>query len=74
MEEKQTPLKQIRLYCLQCVCGSSHEVKLCHIKDCPLWNFRFGTNPYRTKRQYTDEQKEAMKERLAKARANRKEN
>jgi len=29
--------------CLEC-CGSSKEVTLCHIFDCPLWQFRFGTS------------------------------
>ena len=74
MEEKQNPLKQIRLYCLQCVCGSSEEVKRCSIKDCPLWSFRFGKNPFRTKREYTEEQKEAMRSRLAEVRKTQAKN
>lgn len=74
MEEKQSPLKQIRLYCLQCVCGSSEEVKRCSIKDCPLWSFRFGNNPFRTKREYTEEQKEAMRSRLAEVRKTQAKN
>ena len=71
MEERQTPLKQIRLYCLQCVCGSAVEVKRCSIKDCPLWNFRFGKSPYRTKREYTEEQKAALRSRMENARKNK---
>lgn len=68
MEEKQSPLKQIRLYCLQCVCGSSDEVKRCSIKDCPLWCFRFGKNPFRT---VSEEQKEAFRSRMENYRNNK---
>lgn len=68
MTKTPSPLKSIRLYCLSCVCGSSEEVKRCSIKDCPLWSFRFGKNPFRTKREYTEEQKEAMRSRLAEVR------
>jgi Zn-dependent M16 (insulinase) family peptidase len=39
------------------------------MKDCPLWPFRFGKNPYRVKRQLTDEQKERLRKQLAKGRA-----
>lgn len=43
-----TPLEAIRAKCLDCCCGSTHEVKLCPCKDCALWPFRFGRNPKRT--------------------------
>jgi len=39
-----TPLKSIRLYCLECV-GTSDEVKICSMPKCPLYYFRFGKNP-----------------------------
>jgi len=42
---KMTPCKAIRLKCLDCSCGSSNEVKLCPILDCPLYPYRFGKNP-----------------------------
>jgi len=48
MEEKRiSPLKAIRLKCLDCSCGSSNEVKLCPAEKCPLYPFRFGKNPNR---------------------------
>ena len=48
MEEKRiTPLKAIRLKCLDCCCGSAHEVKLCTAEKCPLYLFRLGKNPNR---------------------------
>ena len=48
METKHiTPLKAIRLKCLDCCCGSAHEVKLCTTEKCPLYLFRLGKNPNR---------------------------
>lgn len=44
-----TPLKAIREKCLDCMCGSSYEVRLCPIKDCTLYPFRFGHNPARAR-------------------------
>lgn len=40
-----TPLKAIRLNCLDCMNGSSNEVQLCTLEKCSLWPFRFGKNP-----------------------------
>ena len=64
------PVKAIRQYCIQCVANQPNEVKLCPITDCPLYAFRFGKNPYRAKREYTEEQKEAMAKRLRERRNN----
>lgn len=62
------PAKVIRLKCLDCCCGQINEVKLCPAKDCPLYPFRFGKNPYRKKstRVYTEEEREALRERIMK--------
>ena len=62
------PAKAIRKHCLDCCCGSAKEVKLCAVTDCYLYPFRFGKNPYRAKRELTEEQKAAAAERLKKAR------
>ena len=44
--KKITPLRAIRLNCLDCMNGSSNEVQLCPMEDkCSLWPFRFGKNP-----------------------------
>lgn len=61
------PAKAIRAKCLDCCCDQVNEVKLCPVEDCPLWPFRFGKNPYRT-RVLTPEQKEAAAQRLKQAR------
>ncbi len=42
-----TPLRAIRLKCLDCCCENSAEVKRCHIEDCALWPYRMGRNPHR---------------------------
>ena len=42
-----TPLKAIRANCLDCSADSAKEVRLCPIKDCPLYVYRFGKNPKR---------------------------
>ena len=62
-----TPTKAIRAKCLDCCCGQAYEVKLCPVERCPLHPFRFGKNP-NIKREYTDEQREQMRQRLLKAR------
>lgn len=68
-EKTQTnPVKAIRAKCLDCCGGLVSEVKLCPIRDCALYPFRQGRNPYRQKRELSDEQKEVMAERLRKAR------
>jgi len=72
MSKKITsPIKAIRAKCLECSVDSANEVKLCTVTDCALYEFRFGKNPYRTKRVMTPEQKAALVERLAKARERR---
>lgn len=63
------PVKAIREFCIQCYGGYKSEVKTCPSERCPLYAFRMGTNPYRKKRELTDEAKCAARDRLAKARA-----
>lgn len=66
MEEKRiSPLKAIRLKCLECSCGSSYEVKLCTVTKCAMYPFRDGHNPF-TKKDYTPEVRAALVARLVK--------
>lgn len=44
---KVSPLKAIRLRCLDCCGDSAMEVRLCPAITCPLYPFRFGKNPNR---------------------------
>ena len=47
MNEKKrlTPVKAIRAKCLDCSCGQPKEVRLCCIKNCPLYPYRMGKRP-----------------------------
>lgn len=67
-----TPLKAVRAKCLDCSGNSVTEVKLCPIKNCPLYPYRHGKNPKIKKRELSEEQKAAFKERLAEARKKRR--
>lgn len=73
MSEIKAPLKAIRAKCLDCCCGQANEVKLCPSVQCPLHAFRNGKNPYRTKKELTPEEKEALATRLKNAREKQKE-
>ena len=70
MEEKKltNPVKAIRAFCVECSGGSTNEVKLCQSPRCALYPFRLGRNPYRAKRELTEDQRLAAAERLKKAR------
>lgn len=76
MSRSNNPIKRIREYCIQCVANQPKEVELCPITDCPLYDFRFGKNPFRQKveRNLTEEQKDALRTRLAEARKNKGKN
>jgi hypothetical protein len=50
MEKRLTPIKAIRAKCLDCMGGSSKEVKRCNIPECSLYFYRLGKNPARVKR------------------------
>ena len=64
------PVKAIRAKCIDCCCGSTAEVKECQIVNCPLHPFRMGKNPYRQRREMTEEQKQVLADRLKEARKN----
>ena len=68
----RNPVKVIRAKCLDCCCGSAKEVEACPIEKCPLWRWRSGKNPFREKRELSEEQKMAARERLANARERKK--
>lgn len=57
-------LKAIKKKCLNCCAYQRDEVKYCSATSCELWPFRLGRNPYRKKRNLTEEQKQKIKERM----------
>lgn len=63
-EKRVAPLKAIRTKCLDCCCGSAHEVKMCPCLNCSLYPFRMGADPYRKKREYSEEQRAVLAARL----------
>lgn len=59
-----SPAKVIRDHCLDCMGGSREEVKRCTAeKSCKLFPWRLGKNPYRKKKEYTDEELAELRER-----------
>ena len=72
-EEKEdakilTPLSAIRAKCIDCSAGSMKEVRECVMLDCPLYRYRLGKSPNRKPRILTDEEREALRQRMAKMR------
>lgn len=66
--QKKSPLQAIKLHCWDCCGGSTDEVKKCTCKNtCVLYPFRMGKNPFREKRVWTEEQKEAQRNRFKRA-------
>lgn len=68
-----SPQKAIKAFCKSCSGDSIHEVKRCPSLDCPLYAFRLGENPYRTKKTLTEEQRELYTKRLEKARLTKRQ-
>lgn len=66
VSENTNVLRAIRLKCLDCSTYNVNEIKECPVKECPLYPFRQGKNPFR-KRELTDEQRQKIGERLNKA-------
>lgn len=64
------PLKAIRAFCLECSCGQTSEVKECPRLVCPLYPFRMGKNPFRQRREISEEEKRVLADRLREARKN----
>lgn len=64
------PVKAVRAFCLECSGGSPAEVKSCPREVCPLFPFRLGKNPYRQRREMSEEEKLVLAARLKEARKN----
>ena len=44
---KGSPMKLIKLKCLDCGNGTAQAVRNCEFKDCPIYPYRNGKNPAR---------------------------
>lgn len=47
VSRRPSPLRNIRLKCLDCCAGQAVEVRECRIVGCALHPFRMGRNPNR---------------------------
>ena len=45
--QRMSPLRALRLRCVDCSGDSAAEVRLCTAVTCPAWPFRMGANPWR---------------------------
>jgi hypothetical protein len=63
--EIKSPLKAIRKHCEECI-GSILEIKNCTSPNCKLYPFRSGKNPFRKKKEYTEEELEELRVRFKK--------
>ena len=72
IQYQKNPEKAIRAKCIDCCGGMMSMVQDCGIPSCPIYPFRSGKNPFRTKKEMSEEQREAVKERLAKSRKSKK--
>lgn len=57
-------MRAIRAKCLDCCCDNAAEVERCPCVKCSLYPFRFGKNPYNKKREYSEEYKATLRERM----------
>lgn len=71
-EEIISAQKAIKAKCLDCCGFQKEEVKQCTCVVCPLWPFRLGKNPYKKKKEFTEEQLEERRARMKNLHAARK--
>ena len=67
-KSQRNPVKAIRAKCIDC-CGADdyiNRIRNCEITKCAIHPFRMGKNPYREKKQLTEEQQAMYKERARK--------
>ena len=65
---KMPVLDAIRARCLDCSSQQQSEVRKCTAVQCPSWPYRMGTNPWREKKELTEERREQLKNIMANAR------
>jgi hypothetical protein len=52
-----SPIKALRLRCIDCCSGSVVEVARCVATSCPSWPFRLGASPWRKELSETERQR-----------------
>ena len=71
VSENTNPLRAIKLKCLDCSTYNTNEIKECPVKNCPLYPFRLGKNPFR-KRELSEEERNKLSERMKNLKRNKK--
>jgi hypothetical protein len=71
----KSPLRRIKVYCLDCLVGTIYDVKDCDgivlnnsTGKCPLHPYRLGKDSLRKKKKLTEEEKEKLVKRLRRTR------
>jgi len=69
--KKTAPVKAIREMCIECMGGRNNKgykelIENCVSSKCPLFSFRFGTNPYRSKPILSSKERKKRSERAKK--------
>lgn len=67
-DSPRNPVKVLRLKCRDCTNNQIAEIDNCTIRQCPVWPWRFGKNPYRIKKVMSEGEKERVRVRFAKLR------
>lgn len=62
----KSPCQAIKAKCFDCCAGGARKVDACTIKDCELFAYRSGKNPFSARRQMSEEQRQAASERFKK--------
>ena len=70
VSENTNVLRAIKLKCLDCSTYNINEIKECPVKECPLYPFRLGKNPFR-KRELSEEERNKLSERMKNLKRNK---
>ncbi len=67
-KKMEVPLKAIREMCVECMGGRDNigykeYIKTCGSPDCSLYDFRLGTNPFRSKMELSSKERKARSDR-----------
>lgn len=70
VSENTNVLRAIKLKCLDCSTYNINEIKECPVKECSLYPFRLGKNPFR-KRELSEEERNKLSERMKNLKRNK---
>lgn len=71
VSENTNVLRAIKLKCLDCSTYNINEIKECPVNKCPLFPFRNGNNPFRKKKELSEEERNKLSERMKNIKKNK---